>query len=107
MGLHAQIHQANQAVSIALCGEFRAPEFAQLEAILSHFHDRGCRKFLLDLRQVTPLTAAAAATLRLLIGQPDTTSKATIRASVIRLLADSPAALPQTGCGGHIFSVAS
>lgn len=106
MGLHAHIRQANQAVSIALCGEFRDPELTQLEAILSHFRNRGCRKFLLDLRRVAPISPAAATTLRHLIGQPDLPSQRRLSASAIRLLAESPAALPQTGCGGRTFSVA-
>jgi len=107
MGLHAQIHRVKHDVSIALCGEFRKAEFEQLEAILLHFRDRGCRRFVLDLSHVAPLTPAAEANLNHLIGQPGISPSRTLEASAIRLLADSPAAQPQTGCGGTFFSAAS
>jgi hypothetical protein len=107
MGLHAQIHQAGREVCIALAGEFRAPEIAQLSAILTHFQGRGCQRFVLDLSHMAPLSPAAEATLNRLIGQTGTSAERTLRGSAIRLLADSPAAQPQTGCGGLIFSAAS
>jgi hypothetical protein len=90
-----------------LQGEFRTPELTQLEAIISHFHGRGCRKFVLDLRHVAPLTPAAEATLNCLLGQPGLSSDKALRGSAIRLLAESPAAQPQTGCGSLFFSAAS
>jgi len=107
MGLHAHIHQANHDVSIALSGEFRAPEFTQLRAILQHFQLRGCRTFILDLRNVAPLSPAAEATLNRLIGKPQADSANALRSSAIRLLAEPPAVQPQMGCGGLIFSAAS
>jgi hypothetical protein len=107
MGLHAQIHQLDREVTIALCGEIRPPEFAQLRAIVSHFHKRGCRRFVLDLSQIAPLSPAASNSLSHLIEQSGKTSTRLIRSDAIRLLADTPAAHPQTGCGGHSFSVAS
>jgi hypothetical protein len=107
MGLHAQIHQVNRDVSIALTGEFRTPEFTQLHAILQHFHHRGCRRFLLDLSKVSPLTPAAEATLNRLIGNPQRSQTPELRGSAIRLLAESPAVPPQMGCGGLVFSTAS
>ena len=107
MGLHAQIHQSNRDVSIALCGQFRASELVQLQAIISHFRGRGCQRFVLDLRRVAPLTPAAEATLNHIIGKPDNTAVRSLRGSTTRLLAEPPAAQPQTGCGGLFFSTAS
>lgn len=107
MGLHAHIHQVNRDVSIALCGEFRLPELAQLEAIISHYHGRGCLRFVLDLSRVAPLTPAAEALLHRLTGRPNPNCKRTLRSNAIRHLADTPAVQPQTGCGGLVFSAAS
>jgi hypothetical protein len=108
MGLHAQIHQLDREVTISLCGEFRRPEIDQLQAILNHFHNRGCRRFVLDLSQIAPLSPAAKNSLNRLIGQGDSTlTERTIKGSAIRLLADSPVTPLPSGCGGLSFSVAS
>jgi hypothetical protein len=107
MGLHAQIHQLDREVTIAICGEFRPPEFDQLRAILSHFHHRGCRRFVLDLSQIAPLSPTAKVSLSNLIGPSGAPTSRMIRGSVIRLLADSPAVQPQTSCGGLSFSAVS
>lgn len=104
MGLHANIHQFGREVSIALQGKFRAPEATQLQAILVHFHNRGCRSFVLDLSGMAPMSSRAQAKLQKLIGQPQT--PALIHGSAIRLLADPPAVRPQTGCGGVTISAA-
>jgi hypothetical protein len=106
MGLHANIHQFDREVTIALCGEFRGSEFEQLRAILTHFHHRGCRRFVLDLSQIAPLTPTAEASLHGLIGHPGFPTTRMIRNNAIRLLADIPAVCPQTGCGEPSFSAA-
>jgi hypothetical protein len=100
MGLHANIHQFGREVSISLQGNFRAPEATQLQAILVHFHSRGCRSFVLDLSGMAPLNAKAQASLQKLIGQPQSPTHSIMQGSAIRLLADSPAVQPQTDCGG-------
>ena len=102
MGLHAQIHQVHEEVAIALCGEIRAPELDQLRAILTHFHRRGCRRFLLDLSQTSPFDPAAEAALSQLIGHPGFPTTKQVHGSAIRLLADTPAARPQTGRGAAL-----
>lgn len=107
MGLHADIHQLHREVTIALCGEFRKREFDQLRAIISHFQQRGCRTFVLDFSQTAPLSVGAKRSLQDLIGSAGFPALATLRNSAIRLLADTPAARPQTGCGEPSFSVAS
>ncbi len=106
MGLHANIHQFGGEVSIALQGNFRAPEATQLHAILVHFHNRGCRSFVLDLSGMAPLNARARAALGKLIGQPQVQTRSLMEGSAIRLLADPPVARPQTGCGGLSKSAA-
>ena len=104
MGLHAQIHQTEQEVSIALSGEFRAPEYHQLAAIVKHYRNRGCRQFVLDLRGIARMNATVEAALRKLVEFPplrgtDRESKN----SAIRLTADNPAVRPQTDCGDFLF----
>lgn len=107
MGLHANIHQARREVTIALHGEFRAGEFDQLRAILSHFRRRGCRTFILDFSRTAPLGPGVRRSLRDLFGGAGLLPSRTLRNCAIRLLAETPAARPQTGCGEPIFSVAS
>jgi hypothetical protein len=107
MGLHVNIHQARREVTIALHGEFRKGEFDQLREILSHFMRRGCRTFILDFSQTAPLGPGTRRTLRNLMGGAGLSSARTLRNCAIRLLADTPAARPQTGCGEPLFSVAS
>lgn len=107
MGLHANVHQLDRAVSIALSGEFRTAELDQLRAILSHFHGRGCRRFMLDLSSMAPLGPEVNASLNRLIGRLDPRCEVFgIQSSAIRLLADPPAARPQTGCGDRSFAAA-
>jgi len=106
VGLHAQIHQFDRDVTISLCGEFRSTELNQLQAILGHFHRRGCRRFVLDLSQIAPLTPDATRSLQRMIGSTGFSSTRMLRNSAIRLLADTPAARPQTGCGELSLSVA-
>ena len=55
MGLHAQIHQNDQEVSIALSGEVHSPEYDQLVEIVKHFRNRGCHEFVLDLKGIARL----------------------------------------------------
>jgi hypothetical protein len=105
MGLHAQIHQKENEVSIALTGEFRAPEYDQLAAIVRHFKDRGCQQFILDLNGIASLNAATEASLRRLVG--GTSKRPTSRKqkfSAIRLMADNPAVRPQTDCGDLLLA---
>jgi hypothetical protein len=106
MGMHARIHQFGPEVSIALEGNLRAAEVSQLQAILVHFRSRGCRTFLLDMSRMAPLTVQAKASLRSLICDVQPSSDVSLPGSAIRLLADSPAAHPQTGCGGLTLSAA-
>ncbi len=70
MGLHAQIHQTENEVSIALTGEIHAPEYDQLAEIVKHFRNRGCRYFVLDLRGIARMNAATEASLRRLVEGP-------------------------------------
>lgn len=107
MGLHANIHQLNREVTISLCGEFRKGEFEQLRQILTHFQRRGCQTFVLDFRQAAPLSTAAKRSLQSLIGGAGFPRKRSIQNSAIRLLADTPAVRPQTGCGESVFLAAS
>jgi hypothetical protein len=107
MGLHADIHQAHREVTIALHGEFRNGEFNQLRAILSHFRHRGCQTFILDFSRTAPLGPGVRRSLRDLFGGAGLPTSRTLRNCAIRLLAETPAARPQTGCGEPIFSVAS
>jgi hypothetical protein len=72
VGLHAQIHQKDSEVSIALTGEFQAPEYDQLAAIVKHFRNRGCRHFVLDLRGIARMNSATEASLRRLVEEPRT-----------------------------------
>jgi hypothetical protein len=97
MGLHAHIHQYQREVSIALRGEIRRPECDQLRAILSHFHRRGCRTFVLDLSQISPLTPAAKDSLETLIGQPGFSPSPLAVGHAVRLLTDSVTLSP-AGC---------
>lgn len=106
MGLHADIHQLHREVTISLSGEFRKGEFDQLRAIISHFQHRGCRSFVLDFSQTAPLNAGVRRSLQNLIGSAGFPALSTLHNSAIRLLADTPAARPQTGCGEPSFSVA-
>jgi hypothetical protein len=106
MGLHANIHQLGREVSIALEGQFRSAEAGQLQAILVHFHSRGCRTFMLDLSRVAPLDAHARKSLSALIGESPISARSISSGSAIRLLADTPAAHPQTGCGGLALTAA-
>jgi hypothetical protein len=99
MGLHALIHQYNREVSIALRGEIRRPECDQLRAILSHFHRRGCRTFVLDLSQISPLSPAAKDSLNTLIGQPGLPTTPLTAGHAVRLLTDSVSP-PPTGRNG-------
>ncbi len=103
MGLHAQIHQQENEVSIALTGEIHAPEYDQLAEIVKHFRNRGCRHFVLDLRGLVRMNAATKASLRRLVEGPRFRSGQN-NSSAIRLSADNPAARPQTGCGDLVFS---
>lgn len=92
MGLHAHIHQLDREVTIALSGRFRSPEQDQLHEILLHFHRRGCRSFVLDVRHLDPQHSAFTATLPALPGYTAAAAAGSIPDSAIRLLADSPAA---------------
>jgi hypothetical protein len=103
MGLHAQIHQSHLEVTIALSGRFQRPELNQLRAILAHFYGRGCRNFVLDLSRMSPLSPFVEAYLHRLIGQSGSPASRQVHGRAIRLLAESPAASPQRGCGGLSF----
>lgn len=100
MGLHAQIHQRDNEVSIALTGEFRSPEYDQLAAIVRHFRNRGCRQFVLDVRGIARMNEATEESLRRIVeDRPVSTTDRHLKNSAIRLRADNPAVRPQTGCG--------
>jgi hypothetical protein len=107
MGLHADIHQAHRVVTIALSGEFRKGEFDQLREILSHFRRRGCQAFILDFSHAAPLGPGVKRSLRHVFGDAELPPARTLSNCAIRLLAETPAARPQTGCGEPIFPVAS
>lgn len=92
MGLHAHIRQLDREVTIALRGRFRTREQDQLQAILLHFHRRGCRSFILDVRHLETPQFALAATLPALSDYTACRTAGSIPDSAIRLLADSPAA---------------
>ena len=70
MGLHAQIHQTDHEVSIALSGEVHSPEYNQLVEIVEHFRNRGCHEFVLDLKGVARLNETTEASLRRLVEAP-------------------------------------
>jgi hypothetical protein len=51
MGLHARINHLGSEVNIALQGTIKKTEIAQIEAIILHFQNQGCRKIKFDLSQ--------------------------------------------------------
>ena len=105
MGLHAQIHQKEHEVRIALTGEFRDPEYDQLAAIVKHFKSRGCRHFVLDVQGLAQMNAATEASLRRLVEHtPSRASERKNRISAIRLTADNPAVRPQPDCGDLLLA---
>jgi hypothetical protein len=101
MGLHASIHQDQASAIISLGGTLRATGMVQLRAIVGHLHARGCRRFVLDLSKLTPVTPRQQRQLAALIGQPLFTPQAP--SCAVRQLADASAARPQPGCRGPSF----
>jgi hypothetical protein len=59
MGLHAQINHFGSEVNIAIQGTIKKAEIAQIEAIVRHFQNQGCRTIRFDLSQTDVSSATA------------------------------------------------
>jgi hypothetical protein len=59
MGLHAQINHFGNEVNIRIQGTIKKTEIAQIEAIIQHFQNQGCRKIRFDLSQTNVSRATA------------------------------------------------
>lgn len=102
MGLRATIHQSYQEAIIALGGELKTTNFAQIHAIVKHLHGRGCRKFIVDLTALAPMSLTTQRRLQSAFGQLPAPVGQVPEYRAVRLLADYPTARPQPGCRGQI-----
>lgn len=98
MGLHATVHQEQSSAIISLGGQLQSSGMLQIRAILSHLYARGCRRFVIDLTKLAPVTPRQRRQLGALLGRPLAIPPKT--SCAVRRLADTSAARPQPGCRG-------